>query len=67
MAPDPSQHDAHDPRIDAFGNLKGRIHHTLTNPPGISTIAQHKHAIQTPPIDSEKLRPYFWLGQQTYH
>ena len=58
-APDPSQHNAHDPRIDEFGTFKGRIHHTLTHPPGKSNIAQHKHGIQTQPIDFEKLRPYF--------
>ena len=29
-ASDPSQHGAHDPRIDEFGNFKGRVHHTLT-------------------------------------
>ena len=58
-APDPSQCSAHDPRIDEFGNFKGRVHHTLTHSPGISNIAQHKHVIKTQPIDFEKLRPYF--------
>ena len=56
-APDPSQCGAHDPRIDEFGNFKGRVHHPLTHSPGISNIAQHKHTTQ--PIDFEKLRPYF--------
>ena len=65
-APDPSQRNAHDPRIDEFGNFKGRIHHTLIHPPGNSNIAQHKHAIQTQPIDFEKLRPYFgWVNKHT--
>ena len=65
-APDPSQHDAHDPRIDEFGYFKGRIHHTLTHPPGNSNIIQHKHAIQTQPIDCEKLRPYWgWVSKHT--
>ena len=65
-APDPSQCGAHDPRIDEFGNFKGNIHHTLTHPPGNSNIAQHKHAIQTQPIDFEKLRPYFgWVNKHT--
>ena len=58
-APDPSQHGAHDPRINEFGNFKGRVHHTLTHSPAISNIAQHIHAIKTQPIDFEKLRPYF--------
>ena len=65
-APDPSQCGAHDPRIDEFGNFKGRVHHTLTHSPGISNIAQHKHAIKTQPIDFEKLRPYFgWVNKHT--
>ena len=65
-APDPSQCDAHDPRIDEFGNFKGRVHHTLTHSPGISNIAQHQHAIKTQPIDFEKLRPYFgWVNKHT--
>ena len=65
-APDPSQHGAHDPRIDEFGNFKGRVHHTLTHSPGISNIAQHNHAIKTQPIDFEKLRPYFgWVNKHT--
>ena len=65
-APDPSQHGTHDPRIDEFDNFKGRVHHTLTHSPGISTIAQHKHAIKTPPIDFEKLRTYFcWVNKHT--
>ena len=65
-APDPSQCGAHDPRIDEFGNFKGRVHHTLTHPPGNSNIAQHKHAIKTQPIDFEKLRPYFgWVNKHT--
>ena len=53
-APDPSLHGFHDPRIDEFGNFKGRVHHIL-----ISNLAQHKHAITPQPIDFEKLRPYF--------
>ena len=57
-APDPSLRGAHDPRIDEFGNFKGRVHHTL-----ISKLAQHKHAITPQPIDFEKLRPYFgWVN-----
>ena len=65
-APDPSQCGAHDPRIDEFGNCKGRVHHTLTHSPGISNIAQHKHAIKTQPIDFEKFRPYFgWINKHT--
>ena len=47
-APDPSLCGAHDPRIDEFGNFKGRVQHTL-----ISTLAQHKHAITPQPIDFE--------------
>ena len=59
--PDPSLRGAHDPRIDEFGNYKGRVQHTL-----ISTLAQHKHAITTQPIDFEKLRPYFgWVNKHT--
>ena len=57
-APDPSQRGAHDPRIDEFGNFKGRVYHTLTHSPVISNIAQHKHAITTQSIDFGKLRPY---------
>ena len=65
-APDPSQRGAHDPRIDEFGNFKGRVQHTLTHSPDISNIAQHKHAIKTQPIDFEKLRPYFgWVNKHT--
>ena len=65
-APVPSQRGVHDPRIDEFGNFKGRVHHTLTHSPGISNIAQHKHAIKTQPIDFEKLRPYFgWVNKRT--
>ena len=58
-APDPSKHGAHDPRIDEFGNFKGRVQHTLTHSPALSHIVQHKHAITTQPIDFERLRPYF--------
>ena len=65
-APDPSQCSAHDPRIDEFGNFKGRVHHTLTHSPSNAHIAQHKHAITTQPIDFEKLRVYFGWGQQTH-
>ena len=65
-APDPSQHGAHDPRIDEFGNFKGSVHHTLTQSPALPHIAQHKHAIKTQPIDFEKLRPYFgWVNKHT--
>ena len=60
-APDPSLLGAHDPRIDEFGNFKGRVHHTL-----ISPLAQHKHAITPQPIDFERLRPYFgWVNKHT--
>ena len=44
-APDPSLLGAHDPRIDEFGNFKGRVQHTL-----ISHLAQHKHAITLNPL-----------------
>ena len=65
-APDPSLHGAHDPRIDEFGNFKGRVQHTLTQSPALSHIAQHKHAITPQPIDFEKLRPYFgWVNKHT--
>ena len=65
-APGPSLCGAHDPRIDEFGNCKGKIHHTLTHPPGHSNIAQHKHVVQTQPIDFEMLRPYFgWVNKYT--
>ena len=50
-APDPSQCGTHDPRIDEFGNFKGRVQHTLTQSPALSHLAQHKHAITTQPID----------------
>ena len=64
--PDPSQHGTHDPRIDEFGNFKGRVQHTLTQSPALSHLAQHKHAITTQPIDFEKLRPYFgWVNKHT--
>ena len=71
-APDPSQRGAHDPRIDEFGNFKGRVQHTLTQSPALSHLAQHKHAITTQPVDFEKLRPYFgWVNkntiQKTFH
>ena len=60
-APDPSLHGAHDPRLDEFGNFKGRVQHTL-----IFKLAQHKHAITPQPIDFEKLRPYFgWVNKNT--
>ena len=49
-APEPSHRGAHDPRIDEFSNFKGRVHHTLTHSPGISNIAQHKHAIKLNPL-----------------
>ena len=52
-APDPSLLGAHDPRIDEFGNFKGRVQHTH-----LSHLAQHKHAITPQPIDFERLRPY---------
>ena len=66
-APDPFLLGAHDPRIDEFGNFKGRVHHTL-----ISNLAQHKHAITPQPIDFEKPRPYFgWVNkhsiEKTFH
>ena len=65
-APDLSQRGAHDPRIDEFGNFKGRVHHTLTHSAGISNIAQHKHAIKPQPLEFEKLRPYFgWVNKHT--
>ena len=57
---------AHDPRIDEFGNFRGRVQHTLTQSTALSHIAQHKHAITTEPIDFEKLRPYFdWVNKNT--
>ena len=60
-APDPSLLGAHDPRIDEFGNFKGRVQHTL-----ISHLAHHKHAITPQPIDFERLRPYFgWVNKHT--
>ena len=60
-APDPSLLGAHDPRIDEFGNYKGRVQQTL-----ISHLAQHKHAITPQPIDFERLRPYFgWVNKHT--
>ena len=60
-APDPSLLGAHDPRIDEFGNCKGRVQHTL-----VSHLAQHKHAITPQPIDFERLRPYFgWVNKHT--
>ena len=60
-APDPSLLGAHDPRIDDFGNFKGRVQHTH-----ISHLAQHKHAITPQPIDFERLRPYFgWVNKHT--
>ena len=34
-APDPSLHGAHDPRIDEFGNFKGRVQHTLIQSPAL--------------------------------
>ena len=65
-APDPSQHGAHDPRIDEFGNFKRRVHQTLTHSPDISNIAQHKHAITAQPLDFEILRPYIgWVNKHT--
>ena len=60
-APDPSLLGSHDPRIDEFGNFKGRVQHTL-----VSHLAQHKHAITPQPIDFERLRPYFgWVNKHT--
>ena len=65
-APDPSQHNADDPRIDAFGHFKGIVHHSLTHAPGRSNMAHNRHAIETQPIDFEKLRPYFgWVNEHT--
>ena len=65
-APDPSQHNAHDPSIDEFGHFKGKVHHFLTHPPGRSNMAHYKHAIKTQPIDFEKIRPYFgWVNKPT--
>ena len=49
-APDPSQHGAHDPRIDEFGNFKGKVHHPITHPPGKSNIAQHKQLSTLNPL-----------------
>ena len=60
-APDPSLLGAHDPRIDEFGNFKGRVQHTL-----VSHMAHHKHAITPQPIDVERLGPYFgWVNKHT--
>ena len=65
-APDPSQCNEHDPRIDEFGLCKGRVHHYLTHPTGRSTLAHNNHAIKPQPIDFEKLRPYFgWVNKHT--
>ena len=65
-APDPSLRGAHDPRIDEFGNFKGRVQHTLIQSPALSNIAQHKHAITPQPIDFGKLRPCFgWVNKHT--
>ena len=59
--PDSSLLGAHDPRIDEFGNFKGRVQHTL-----ISHLVQHIHAITPQPIDFEKLRPYLgWVNKHT--
>ena len=51
-APDPSQHGAHDPSIDEFGNFMGRVQHTLTHSPTLPNIAQHQHAITPQPIET---------------
>ena len=65
-APDPSLRGTHDPRIDEFGNFKGRVQHTLIQSPALSNIAMHKHAITPQPIDIETLRPYFgWVNKHT--
>ena len=65
-AREPSLRGAHDPRIDDFGNFKGRVQHTLIQSPALSNIAQHKHAITPQPIDFKKLRPYFgWVNKHT--
>ena len=65
-APDPYQRGTHHPRIDEFGNFKGRVQHTITHSPALSNIAQHKHAITTQPIDFEKLRSLFdWVNKHT--
>ena len=57
----PSLRGAHDPRIDEFGNFKGRLQHTL-----ISNNAQPKHAITPQPVGFEKLRPYLgWVNKHT--
>ena len=37
-APEPAHRGVHDPRIDEFGNFKGRVHHTLTHSPAITNI-----------------------------
>ena len=59
--PDPSLCGAHDPRIDEFGNFKGRVQRAL-----ISNLAHYKHAITPQPIDFEKLRTYFgWVNKHT--
>ena len=49
-APDPSIYGAHDPRIDEFGNFKGRVQYTLIQFPALSNIAQHKHDITSLPL-----------------
>ena len=65
-APDPSQHNEHDPRVDEFDHFKGRFHHTLTHRPGRSNMPHHKHAIKTQPIHFDKFRPYFgWVNKHT--
>ena len=49
-APDPSQCGAHDPRIDEFGNFKGRVHHTLTHPLTSPTLLKANMLSQLNPL-----------------
>ena len=71
-APDPSLLGVHDPRVDEFGNFKGRVHHTLTHSPDISKITQHKHEVatdtifsDTPAIDSCVTMAHIFVGKRT--
>ena len=62
-APAPSQHGAHDPRIDEFGNYKGRVHHTLTHSLASPTLLSTNMLSKLNPLT----QALFWLAQQTHH